>query len=119
MYCWPVKISREALRRFFLATMNRAEEVADHPEFYGVLANTCATNVALNAQRAGSPVRLNLDILLSGTMDRLAYAMGVFDTALPFGEAKAAARIDERLRALPARTQAAFVAAAHRALDPR
>jgi hypothetical protein len=114
VYCWPVKISREALRRFFLATMNRAEEVAGHPETYGVLANTCATNVALNAQRAGSDVHLNLDILLSGTMDRLAYTMGVFDTDLPFDEAKPAARIDERLRALPERSAAAFAEAAHR-----
>ena len=100
VYCWPVKISREALRRFFLATMNRAEEVAGHPEIYGVLANTCATNVALNAQRAGSAVRINLDILLSGKMDRLAYAMGVFGTDLSFADAKRAARVDERLRAL-------------------
>ena len=113
MYCWPVKISREALRRFFLATMNRAEEVAGSPEIYGVLANTCATNVALNAQRAGSDIRLNLDILLSGTMDRLAYSRGVFDTTRPFLEAKAAVRIDESLRALPERSVAAFCAAAH------
>lgn len=118
VYCWPVKISPQALRRFFLATMNRAEEVALRPEIYGVLANTCATNVALNAQRAGSDVRLNLDILLSGTMDRLAYTMGVFDTELPFAEAKRAARIDERLRALAERSGPGFVAAAHRPLAP-
>jgi len=113
VYCWPVKISPEALRRFFLATMNRADNVAEHPEIYGVLSNTCATNVALNAQEAGSDVRINLDILLSGTMDRLAYDRGVFDTTLPFPEAKAAARIDPRLRALPLRTKEAFAAAAH------
>ena len=114
VYCWPVKIETAALRRFFLATMNRANEVAGRPEVYGVFANTCATNVALNAQRAGSGVHLNLDILLSGRMDRLAYAMGVFDTALAFDDAKAAARVDEQLRALPERSESAVAAAAHR-----
>lgn len=113
VYCWPVKISREALRRFFLATMNRAEQVAVHPEIYGVFANTCATNVALNAQRAGSPVRINLDILLSGSMDRLAYAMGVFDTDLSFADAKRAARVDQRLRGLNDVRPEEFAAAAH------
>jgi hypothetical protein len=118
VYCWPVKLDREALRRFFLATMNRANDVAERPESYGVLTNTCATNVVLNAQRAGSGIRINLDILLSGTMDRLAYGRGVFDTTLTFEDAKRAARIDERLRALTDRSREAFAAAAHVPLDP-
>jgi hypothetical protein len=113
VYCYPVKISREALVRFFLATMDRAEEVARSPELYGVFSNTCATNVALNAQRAGSSVRINLDILLSGTMDRLAYTMGVLDTELPFDEAKRAARIDVALRALNDPWPARFASVAH------
>ena len=116
VYCWPVRITPEALRRFFLATMDRAEQVARDPEIYGVFANTCASNVALNAQRAGSDVRINLDILLSGTMDRLAYSMGVFATDLPFDDAKRAARVDARLRALNDPWPEGFAEAAHRPL---
>jgi hypothetical protein len=100
VYCYPVKVSVPALRRFFLATMNRAEEVAVDPESYGLFTNTCATNVVLNAQRAGSAVRLNLDILMSGRVDRLAYTMGVLDTDRPFDQTRAASRVDEKLRAL-------------------
>ena len=117
VYCYPVKVSPEALRRFFLATMNRAEEVATVPEVYGVFSNTCATNVALNAQRAGSPVTINLDVLLSGTMDRLAYTMGVFDTDLPFEEAKRVARVDVRLRELGGAWPDGFAEAVHRPLS--
>ena len=116
VYCYPVKVSQEALRRFFMATMNRAEEVATNPEIYGVFSNTCATNVVANAQKAGSAVRINLDVLLSGTMDRLAYNNGVFDTELPFAEAKQAARVDLRLRELHDPWPAAFAQAVHRPL---
>jgi hypothetical protein len=117
VYCYPVKVEPEALRRFFLATMNRVNEVAGNPEVYGVFSNTCATNVALNAQKAGSAVRINLDILLSGTMDRLAYTMGAFDTQLPFDEAKKAARVDVRLRELNDVWPESFAAAVHRPLS--
>lgn len=116
VYCYPVKVSPEALRRFFMATMNRAEEVASLPEVYGVFSNTCATNVALNAQQAGSAVKINLDVLL-GTMDRLAYRNGVFDTELPFEEAKLAARVDVRLRALDDPWPDGFAEAVHRPLS--
>jgi len=116
VYCYPVKISPDALRRFFLATINRAEQVASNPELYGLFSNSCSTNVALNAQRAGSAVRINLDILLSGTMDRLAYAMDVFDTDLTFAEAKRAARVDERLRALNDVWPPGFAGTVHRPL---
>jgi len=69
--------------------------------------------VALNAQRAGSAVRINLDILLSGTMDRLAYTTGVLDTELPFEQAKRAARVDVALRALNDPWPARFASVAH------
>ena len=116
VYCYPVKIGTEALRRFFLATMNRAEAVARDAESYGVFSNTCATNVAVNAQRAGSSVGINLDILLGGTMDRLAYSKGVFDTDLPFDEAKRAARVDAALRELHDVWPAAFAQTVHKPL---
>ena len=116
VYCYPVKVSVAALRRFFLATMNRAEEVAANPESYGMFTNTCATNVVLNAQRAGSAVRLNLDILLSGRVDRLAYTMGVLDTDLSFEDAREAARVDEKLRALHDSWPAGFAGVVHRPL---
>jgi len=116
VYCYPVKVTPAALRRFFLATMNRAEEIARYPENYGVLSNTCATNVALNAQEAGSAVKINLDVLLSGTMDRLAYTKGVFDTELPFADAKAAARVDLRLPELGDVWPQGFAETVHRPL---
>jgi uncharacterized protein DUF4105 len=116
VYAYPVRVSREALRRFFLQTMERAEEVAEHPEMYGVFSNTCASNVAVNAQRAGSPVRINLDVLMPGALDRVAYATGALDTDLSFPEAKRLARVDLRLRALADPWSASFFAAVHRPL---
>ena len=116
VYCYPVRASREALRRFFLATMDRAEEVAERPERYGVFTNTCASNLALNAQRAGSAVSINLDVLMPGSLDRVAYASGALDTDLPFDEAKRLARVDERIRALADPWSDAFFAAVHRPL---
>jgi hypothetical protein len=116
VYAYPVRASRTALRRFFLRTMARAEEVALCPEMYGVFSNTCASNVAVNAQQAGSPVRINLDVLMPGALDRVAYATGALDTDLPFPEAKRRARVDLRIRALADPWSLAFFDAVHGAL---
>ena len=113
VYAWPVRIAPEELRRFFLATMNRANVVAERPEIYGVVANTCATNLASNLQAAGTDLPVNRDVWLSGTMDRYAYDRGLFDTRRSFDEAKRLARIDETLRALDDREPSALAAAAH------
>jgi hypothetical protein len=119
VYAYPVRASRSALRRFFLRTMARAEEVALRPEMYGVFSNTCASNVAVNAQQAGSPVRINLDVLMPGALDRVAYATGAVDTDLPFAEAKRRARVDQRIRGLADPWSPSFFDAVHRPLDDR
>jgi len=98
VYLYPIKAPKEKIERLFVSMLKRANALAEHPEFYNTLTNTCTTNIVrhLNevAERPVSPWRLS--ILLPGHSDKLAYDLGLIDTNLPFEQAKQKFNITER-----------------------
>lgn len=72
-----------ALLRVYLARIN---ELADRPEFYHLLSNSCTINIIRYANAAGRKGRFDIRHLLNGLIDSYLYHSGRVDTTLPFDE---------------------------------
>lgn len=99
-YLYPIKatpVQREAL---LVDMLDRADRLRTTPEYYNTFTSTCTTNLVRHAN-AVSPGRIPWDvrILLPEYSDRLAYDLGLIDTALPWESVRATYRIDEKARA--------------------
>jgi hypothetical protein len=97
---YPIRTSREKMRRVFVDMLERANDLAAHPEFYNTLTSTCTTNIVRHVNTI-SPRRVpvSLDVVLPARSDRLAWNLGLLDTDLPLAAARRAFRIDEVARA--------------------
>jgi hypothetical protein len=69
--------------RVYLARIN---ELADRPEFYNLLTNSCTINIIRYANAAGRQGRLDIRHVLNGLIGSYLYYSGRLDTSLPFDE---------------------------------
>lgn len=99
-YVYRTVATPEASRALLLDMLERANELAEEPEFYDLLTNNCTTNIARHINRI-KPNRLVYDVgvLLPGYSDRKAYAEGLLAGVGSFEALKAAALINTRAAA--------------------
>jgi hypothetical protein len=99
VHLYRIRTTPERMRAMFLAMVARANGLADQPEFYNTLTNTCTTNLVRHVNQI-TPERIPLrpSVLLPATSDELAYTLGLIDTTLPFEEVKRRARINDLAR---------------------
>src|SRR5262245_37782288 len=96
VYFYPVRTTYERKRAIFVDMMERAHSLEDHPEFYHLVFNNCMNNILRHLRRLGGrPIPRDLDVLLTGFSDRVAYDFGYIDTDLPFEKARRAYRVDQ------------------------
>lgn len=97
VFLYPINTTPEKVQNMFVDMLNRVNELAEKPEFYNTLTDTCTTNIVRHVN-AIAPGRIPLDprILLPGYSDKFAYDLGLIDTDLSFEEARAKFRINER-----------------------
>jgi Domain of unknown function (DUF4105) len=93
VFLYRTVISPEFARRLFLVYIKRINELADQPEFYHLLANSCTINIIRYANAAGRIDRFDFRHFLNGLIDRYIYAAGVVKTALSFDELRRLSRI--------------------------
>ena len=86
VYLYRLNTSAEDARRLFLIYLGRINELADRPEFYNLLSNSCTINIVRYANAAGREGRFDIRHLLNGLVDGYLYHSGRVDTALPFDE---------------------------------
>jgi hypothetical protein len=87
VYVYPVKTSRENMRKLFVSMLNRANKLATDPEFYNTLVNTCTTSIVAHVNEvAPRKVPWSLNVLMPAHSDELAYELGLLDTAGPNGQ---------------------------------
>src|SRR5262249_1789443 len=53
VYLYHILTSPENARRLFLVYLDRINKLADHPEFYHLLSNSCTINIVRYANAAG------------------------------------------------------------------
>ncbi|MEM8733566.1 MAG: DUF4105 domain-containing protein [Planctomycetota bacterium] len=95
VYLYPINATPEQVRKVFLASLTRVNEVARRPEFYDLVTNNCTTNIVdlVNRLKPGAIGR-DLRVVLPGHSDRLAYDLGLLAVDGPFETVKIASRIN-------------------------
>jgi hypothetical protein len=95
VYLYHILISPENARRLFLVYIDRINKLAEHPEFYNLLSNSCTINIVRYANKAGRIGRFDIRHLLNGFIDSYIYSAGLVDNSLPFDELRRRSRINE------------------------
>src|SRR5262245_31655045 len=95
VYLYYILTSPENARRLLLVYMDRINKLADHPEFYHLLSNSCTINIVRYANSAGRIGGFDMRHLLNGFIDRYIYGAGLVDNTLPFDELRRRSRINE------------------------
>lgn len=99
VYLYRVQASPEAVRRLFLVYLERINELADRPEFYHLLSNSCTINIVRYANAAGRVGHWQLKHLLNGWIDGYLYATGRLDPAYPLEELRRRGHINAAAQA--------------------
>src|SRR6478736_5293014 len=86
VYLYHLNSSPADVRRLLLIYLERINELADRPEFYHLLTNSCTINIIRYANAAGRSGTPNFRHLLNGLIDSYLYHSGRVDTTLPFEE---------------------------------
>jgi hypothetical protein len=86
VYLYRLNSSADDARRLLLIYLTRINELADRPEFYHLLTNSCTINIVRYANAAGRTGRFDVRHLLNGLIDSYLYHSGRVDTTLPFDE---------------------------------
>ena len=99
VYLYRLNTSADDARRLFMIYLTRINELADQPEFYHLLSNSCTINVIRYANAAGRAGRFDIRHLLNGLIDSYLYHSGRIDTTLPFDELRRRSLVNEAARA--------------------
>jgi uncharacterized protein DUF4105 len=99
VYLYRLNTSADDARRLLLIYLTRINELADRPEFYHLLTNSCTINIIRYANAAGRAGRFDVRHLLNGLIDSYLYHSGRVDTTLPFDELRRRSQINEAAQA--------------------
>jgi hypothetical protein len=99
VYLYRLNTSPDDARRLLLVYLTRINELADRPEFYHLLTNSCTINIVRYANAAGRTGRLDVRHLLNGLIDGYLYDSGRINATLPFEELRRRSLINEAARA--------------------
>ena len=99
VYLYHINTSPEAARRLLLVYLARINELADRPEFYHLLGNSCTINIIRYANAAGRVGNYDIRHLLNGFIDGYLYDSGRIDTSLPYEELRQRSLINEAAEA--------------------
>lgn len=86
VYLYRLNTSPADARRLLTVYLKRINELANRPEFYHLLTNSCTINIVRYANAAGRAGRFDFRHLLNGLVDSYLYHSGRVDTSLPFDD---------------------------------
>jgi hypothetical protein len=99
VFLYRIDTSPEDARRLFLVYVQRINELADRPEFYHLLTNSCTVNIVRYANAAGRAGSFDFRHLLNGFIDGYLYNSGRLSSTLPFDEIRRRSWINDAARA--------------------
>jgi Domain of unknown function (DUF4105) len=99
VYLYHLNTSPASARRLFLIYLARINQLADRPEFYNLLTNSCTINIIRYANAAGRQGRFDIRHLFNGLIDNYLYYSGRLDTSLPFDELRRRSLINDAAQA--------------------
>ena len=95
VYLYHLNGLPEDVRRLLLVYLERINELADRPEFYNLLTNSCTINIIRYLNAAGRKGRFDIRHLVNGLIDSYLYHSGRVDTILPFDELRRRSLIND------------------------
>ena len=95
VYLYRLNSPPDDVRRLLMVYIKRINELADQPEFYHLLSNSCTINIIRYMNAAGRAGRFDIRHLLNGMIDSYLYHSGRVYTTLPFDELRRRSRINE------------------------
>jgi hypothetical protein len=98
-FLYRLNSSADDTRRLLLVYLERINQLADHPEFYHLLTNSCTINIVRYANAAGRKGRFDIRHLLNGLIDSYLYHSGRINTDLPFEELRQRSLINQAAQA--------------------
>ncbi len=99
VYMYPIRASRDRVRRVFVEMLRRADRLRERPEFYDTFANNCTSNVIAHVNRvAPHTVPGGIKTILPGYTDEVALRLGLIDTRLPLEAARERFRVNAAAR---------------------
>ena len=99
VYLYRLNASAGDAQRLLLIYLARINELADRPEFYHLLTNSCTINIIRYANAAGREGRFDIRHLLNGLIDSYLYYSGRVDTTLSYEELRQRSLINEAAQA--------------------
>jgi len=86
VYLYHLNSSPDSVRRLLMIYLARINELAERPEFYHLLTNSCTINIIRYANAAGRKGRFDIRHLFNGLIDSYLYHSGRVNTTLSFEE---------------------------------
>jgi hypothetical protein len=99
VYVYRLRVSAESARKLLQVYLERINQLADHPEFYHLLSNSCTINIVRYANLVGRKGDLDLRHYLNGWVDRYFYDTRLLNTQFPFAELRRRSRVDPAVKA--------------------
>jgi len=99
VYLYRLNTSADDARRLLLVYLARINELADRPEWYHLLTNSCTINIIRYANAAGREGRFDVRHLLNGLIDSYLYHSGRVDTTLSYEELRRRSLINDAAKA--------------------
>lgn len=95
VYLYRLNTSPDDARRLLMVYLERINELADQPEFYHLLSNSCTINIVRYANVVGRPLPFDVRHYLNGLADRALYREGRLSTTVPFEDLRRRSLINE------------------------
>lgn len=94
VYMYHIETTPDRARKLFRIYLDRINELADRPEFYNLLTNSCTINIVRYLRMAGKARGFDFRYVLNGFVDSYLYSLGLLDTNLPFRELRSRSKIN-------------------------
>ena len=95
VYLYRLNTTADDARQLLMVYLARINDLADQPEFYHLLSNSCTINIIRYANAVGRVGRFDFRHLFNGLIDSYLYRSGRVDTTLPFEELRQRSLINE------------------------
>lgn len=99
-YLYPVKVDPKSVRRLLLSVLERANTLAENPEFYNSVKNACTTNLIRHFNAVGlcKASERGPRAVVSGLSDGLLHDLGLIGEGTKLRALRKSQRINERAR---------------------
>ena len=99
VYVYRLRVPAEVARNLLLVYLERINELADRPEFYHLLSNSCTINIVRYANLVGRSGDFDFRHYLNGWVDRYFYDTRLLSTEFPFAELRRRSRVNPAVQA--------------------